>query len=226
MSNKNTSSFASNLKSHLGRVHRYFIEAGLTVIINGELIEPLDPLQLGDEQTEIVIDETLPIIVEQNGNRITENVRARIVLVPDIPSNELEIKKSMKAQGFYVMRNQREVMDASTLGFFTKHGDFNRMRGEIFFPGTLDRLVGIEFTKRQVDFDQSLQDQLNNILVPTCRSIKRREANKKRVETSPAQQQLHHQSAKSIAEKDKLLIKPKARIESEYLRKSPATKNQ
>ena len=41
-------------------------------------------------------------------------------------------------------------MNANSLDFFTKHNDFNRMRGEVFFPGTLDRLVGIEFTKRQV----------------------------------------------------------------------------
>jgi hypothetical protein len=38
--------------------------------------------------------------------------------------------------------------------FFTKHDDFNRMRGEIVFPGTLDRMVGIEFTKRQVNLDE------------------------------------------------------------------------
>jgi hypothetical protein len=118
------------------------------------------------------------------------------------------------------MRNQREIMNAVTLSFFTKHGDFNRMRAELFFPGTLDRMVGIEFTKRQVNLDQSLYDQLASTLVPTCRAIKRQEATKKRFETSPAQEQLHKQSAKAIAEKDKLLIKPKAVIEKRQQRKN------
>jgi hypothetical protein len=96
------------------------------------------------------------------------------------------------------------------------------MRGEIFFPGTLDRWVGIEFTKRQVNLDQSVYDQLANTLIPTCRAIKRREATKKRVETSSAQKELHNRAAKSIAEKDNLLIKPKAKVEKRASPENPS----
>jgi hypothetical protein len=214
LSNKNTSAFASNLKHHLGRVHRYFIGAGhKSITINDEAIGAFDPLQLNDPGTEVVIDELFPIILREDSQEKKESVRARIVLLPEISASEHDVARSMKAQGFYVMRNQREIEQAVTLNFFTKHNDFNRMRGEIFFPGTLDRLAGIEFTKRQVTLEQSLFDQLANTLIPTCRTIKRREATKKRFETSEAQQQLHNQSAKAIAEKDKLLIKPKAVIE-------------
>ncbi len=220
LSNRNTSAFASTLKSHIGRIHRYFIDAGLEFRVNDEVVSAIDPLQLNDPGTEIVIDEVFPISVNDDGQQKKENVRARIVLVPEIPTNELDVGRSMKAQGFYLMRNQREIMNAVTLNFFTKHNDFNRMRGEMFFPGTLDRLVGIEFTKRQVNLEQSLYDQLANTLIPTCRTIKRREATKKRVETSGVQQQLHNQSAKTIAEKDKLLIKPKAVIEKRQPRKN------
>jgi len=220
LSNRNTSAFSSILKHHIGRTHRYFIDAGRQFRINDEVVLAVDPLQLNDSGTEVVVDEMFPINVGEGGQERKENVRARIVLVPEIPANELDVGKSMKAQGFYVMRNQREIINAVTLNFFTKHNDFNRMRGELFFPGTLDRLVGVEFTKRQVNLDQSLYDQLANTLVPTCRTIKRREATKKRVETSEVQQQLHNQSAKAIAEKDKLLIKPKAVIEKRQPRKN------
>ncbi len=221
LSNKNMSSFASNLKHHLGRIHRYFIASGKSdvipsgksIVINDERILPIDPLQLAAGGTEIVMDELFPVSVNGNSDEMRENVRVRIALVPDVPASELDIARSMRAQGFYVMRNQREVMDAVTLNFFSKHNDFNRMRGEIFFPGILDKLVGIEFTKRQVNFHQSLFDQLANTLKPTCTSIKRMEANKKKTETGPVQKELHGQSVKSIAEKDKLLLKPKARPE-------------
>jgi hypothetical protein len=213
LSNKNLSSFTSNLKHHLGRVHRYFIEAGRSFTVNNEKLAAIDPLELGDESTETVIDEVLQIKFSEDEEKRTENVRVRIVLVPEVPANDLDVGKSLKAQGFYVMRNQREVMNAVSLNLFTKHNDFNRMRGEIFFPATLDGLVGIEFTKRQVDLEQSLFDQLAAVLVPTCRTIKRREATKKRTHTGEAQVQLHKQAAKVIAEKDKLLIKPKAVIE-------------
>jgi hypothetical protein len=220
LSNRNTSAFASVLKHHLGRIHRYFIDAGREIRINDEVVSAIDPLQLSDPGTEVVIDEVFPITLREDGQEKRESVRARIALVPETPASELDVGRSMKAQGFYVMRNQREIMNAATLNFFTKHNDFNRMRGELFFPGTLDRLVGIEFTKRQVNLEQTLFDQLANTLVPTCRTIKRREATKKRVETSEVQQQLHNQSAKAIAEKDKLLIKPKAVIEKRQPRKN------
>lgn len=222
LGNKNLSSFAANLRHHLGRIHRYFIEAGRKITINDEVVAAIDPLQLGDKATETVVDEIIPVSITEDGEKRAEGVRARIVLVPEVPTNELEVGKSMKAQGFYVMRNQREVMNAVTLDFFTKHNDFNRMRGEVFFPGTLDRLVGIEFTKRQVNFEQSLYDQLATLLKPTCRTIKRREASKKRAETSDVQQQLHLQSAKAISEKDKLLIKPKAAIEKRASASTPS----
>lgn len=221
LGNSNMSAFASTLRNHLGRIHRYFIDAGCQIMINDQVVAAVDPLQLSDSGTETVVDEVFQIRVSEDGQEKQENVRARIVLVPENPASELEVGRSMKAQGFYVMRNQREIMNAATLNFFTKHNDFNRMRGEVFFPGTLDRLVGVEFTKRQVNLEQSLYDQLANTLVPTCRTIKRREATKKRIETSEVQQQLHNQSAKAIAEKDKLLIKPKAVIEKRQPRKNP-----
>jgi len=213
LSNRTTTSFATNLRSHLGRVHRYFINAGRLISVNGEDTPALDPLQLNDSGTEIVMDDVIPVHFDEDREEKSENVRVRIVLLPEVPATELDVNRSMKAQGFYVMRNQREVLSAVPLNFFTKHNDFNRMRGELFFPGTLDRLVGIEFTKRQVQLEQSIQDQLNTLLIPICRNIKRREATKKRVQTPEAQMKLHAQSMKVIAEKDKLLLKPKAVIE-------------
>jgi hypothetical protein len=99
------------------------------------------------------------------------------------------------------------------------------MRAELFFPATLDGLVGIEFTKRQVELEQSLFDQLAAVLKPTCRTIKRREATKKRIHTGEAQVQLHKQAAKVIAEKDKLLIKPKAVIEKRTSPRTPGSRN-
>lgn len=220
LGNKNLSVFASTLKNHVGRVHRYFIGAGRQIHINDDMVFAIDPLQLNDPATESVVDDVFAVSIDEDGTDKQESIRVRIVLVPENPATELDVAKSMKSQGFYIMRNQREIMNAVTLDFFTKHNDFNRMRGEVFFPGTLDRMVGIEFTKREVKLNQSLYDQLANTLVPTCRSIKRQEASKNRVATSEVQQQIHKQAAKVIAEKDKLLIKPKAVVEKRDSRKN------
>ena len=210
----NTTLLAKTLGAHLSRVHRHFLRAGLKIRVNGELLEPVDPLQ-GD-QGETVFEESIPVKV----GAISESVRVKVVLVPQETASEREIGRSMKHQGFYVMRNQRELMNAVTLDMFTKHNDFNRMRGEIYFPGALDQVVGIEFTKRQVKLDQSLHDQLKEHLMPLCRQIKRREASKNRVQLSDEHRKHHAQSEKLISEKEKLLIRPKAQIEK---RNSPTT---
>ncbi len=214
ITNKTTTSFAQNLRVHLGRVHRYFINAGRKVGVNDEHCTAVDPLQLSDPDTKVVLDDSIAVkLKDDSSDRNIENVRVRVVLIPELPVTDLDVGKSLKSQGFYVLRNQREVMNAVTLDFFTKHNDFNRMRGEIFFPGSLDSIVGIEFTKRQVELAQSLHDQLGAILIPLCRTIKRQEATKKRTQPPSEQQKLHAQSVKVISEKDKLLLKPKATIE-------------
>jgi hypothetical protein len=223
ITNRNTTTFGKILSRHLGRVHRYFIDAGRKLIVNEEAIPSIDPLQLSDPATEVILDDVFSVSIEDDGNKRTENVRARIVLVPESTSSDLDIGRSLKAQGFYLMRNQREIMDAVTLEFFTKHNDFNRMRGELFFPGTLDKWVGIEFTKRQVNLEQSIHDQLATTLVSACRAIKRREVNRKRADISGPQQEMHSRSAKAIAEKDKLLLKPKAKIEKRASPQQPST---
>lgn len=95
LTNKNTSSFASNLRSHLGRVHRYFVDAGKTITVNGEPVPSLDPLQLSDRDTEIVMDEVIPVTFTEDGEKKSENVRVRIVLVPEAPITDLDIGKSL-----------------------------------------------------------------------------------------------------------------------------------
>jgi hypothetical protein len=202
------------LSNHLGRVFRYFLQTGdRTMTVNGTQVPVIDPLQLDNKDTEVLMDDNVPVTVEDAGGQRTESVRVRIALVPATSESDTDINRSMRTQGFYVMRNLREIKDAETLGFFTRHNDFNRVRGEIFLPGTLDPFAGIEFTKRQVNFEQSFQDQLGQIIRPTMKTIKRRGAQARRVDMNPAQQEMHLIAAKAIAAKDKLLLKPKAQIE-------------
>jgi hypothetical protein len=223
LTNKNVTQFANVLRKHLGEVHRYFLLSGKTIVINGEPTVPIDPLQLENSDTEVFSDDAYPIIVEEDGINTTENIRVRIALIPeDAGAGETELAKGLHHQGFYVLRNNRQIFRAQTFGYFTKHNDFNRMRGEIFFSGKLDRLVGIEFTKRQVTFDQSIQDKLGEHLRGQCTTIKRRMAGREVLRSSPEQQQYHEQASKAITEKSRLLITPKALIE----KRSPGNKKE
>lgn len=218
LKNRNLSVFAKLLAAHLGRVHRYFLKSRVEITINDRIVRVIDPLELDNEETKIDFDTEIPIKFKRDGQEVVEIVRARIALITKQEADERDIAAGQKNQGFYVMRNLREIMNASTLGFFTKHNDFNQMRGEIFFPATMDDLVGIEFTKRNIDMDQSVYDQLAAVLKPNCTRIKRMYALMGRVRMSARNKELHDQSIRSIEAKDKLLLKPKARIEKRSAR--------
>jgi hypothetical protein len=218
LSNRNTTQFANVLRKHLGEVHRYFLSAGKSISINGEDLKPLDPLMLDDPETEIFSDELYPIELDEDGEKSTEQIRVRISLIPhDFAQSDNRLAKGLAHQGFYLMRNNRQIQRAVTLEYFTKHNDFNRMRGEIFLSGKLDRYVGIEFTKRAVVFDQAIQDKLGHHLKGQCTTIKRREAGRNVEHGSAEQDKFHEQASKAITEKSRLLMTPKAIIE----RRSP-----
>ena len=175
---------------------------------------------LDDPDTTIYSDELYPIELGDGADKSTEQIRVRIALIPpDFAAGENRLAKALQHQGFYLMRNNRQIQRAATLDYFSKHNDFNRMRGEIFLAGNLDRYVGIEFTKRTVVFDQSIQDKLGQHLRAQCTAIKRLETGRGVEATSAEQDKFHEQASKAITEKSRLLMTPKAVIE----RGSPRT---
>jgi histidine kinase/DNA gyrase B/HSP90-like ATPase len=114
--------FIDRMREHLARVHRYFLQQGIALQVHDgddyrTPLVPLDPLQLDDKGTSVVMDEAIPVQVDG----ATHNIRARVVLLPDEPIHALDVAKSMRSQGFYVLRNQREIASAVTLNYFTRH---------------------------------------------------------------------------------------------------------
>lgn len=222
--NQNTTVFANTLRQHLGRIHRYFIKAGKVIEVNGQPAHAIDPLELDNPATEIFSDDSYPVTIRTDGVERTELVRIRIALISsNDAAGEREIALGLKNQGFYILRNNREIKAASSLGAFTRHNDFNRMRGEIFLTGELDKAVGIDFTKRETVFDQSLSDQLLRVLKPQCSTIKHRESARTRSSENEEVVRFHRQAEKAIDQKARLLITPKKALERPVssLRKRP-----
>jgi hypothetical protein len=118
--------------------------AGKTISVNGERMVAIDPLMLDDPSTTIYSDELYPIELGEGPDKSTEQIRVRIALIPaDFGAGENRLARALQHQGFYLMRNNRQIQRAATLDYFSKHNDFNRMRGETFLSGNLDRYVGI-----------------------------------------------------------------------------------
>ncbi len=99
------------------------------------------------------------------------------------------------------------------LDMFNKHNDFNRFRGEIHFTGTLDKYMGVNFTKRDVALHQSLHDQLSQYLGGQLKTIRSRIKKAQQAETPEDVANVHKSVELEIQRKSKLLMTPKAPME-------------
>ena len=149
------------LLAALGRQFRHFLLAGFKIRINGEAVEPIDPLYLATKATfsgarpfgsplrlEVRIDPT-------NGNPATSTVK---VIFSELPvhewhafSNEEKRRRGIsKGAGISVVRAGREV-DYGWFFLGKRRENYDDWwRCEVLFEPELDEAFGITHTKQQV----------------------------------------------------------------------------
>jgi hypothetical protein len=213
--NRDISNFAGRLAKELGRIDRYYINAGKNLYINAKKIEAIDPLMLETPETEVWSDDMYDIYIPEKN--LSEKIRVRIAILPSY-SKELSDKIGINIpnQGFYVLRNNREIASAVSLDVYTKHNLLNRLRMELFFPASLDEDMGLNYSKQEVHPTQRILDTLKQEVGGQIKSVRKKlDAQKASTES----EQIDHSDAeKVIAQKIKLLITPSAKIEK---RQSP-----
>ena len=210
LQNRNLTLFSRTLAKHMSRIFRYFINAGINFTLNGARLEAIDPLEWENPKTEHFDDSEIEVRIEEDGKKISDVVRIKLAVLQESADGEEAIAQNLKTQGFYVLRNNREILDAVALDFFTKHNDFNRFRGEIHFTGTLDKYMGVNFTKRDIAPHQSLADQLSHHIVGQLRTIRSRVKKAQQAETPADVDGVHKSVQQEIQRKSKLLMTPKA----------------
>jgi hypothetical protein len=235
--------FNNQLRKHLGQTFRYFLSAGKRIYLNSESIPSIDPLLLDGfsyrdvkYETRVYSDEYYDLKILDEGDPIEEKVRIRIVILPEMDRALLKERwpkyvqqPSLQSQGFYVLRNNREIASGEKIiEKYTKHNDFNRFRGEIFFTGRLDSCMGVNFTKRKLDITQSMHDQLETYLKDQLESV-RKAIKRDRVSSAEETQESFRESETVIEQKKNLLIKKKQteeeiKKEVEDLKKKQPTK--
>lgn len=213
---KYTKAFDKELTQHLGQVYRMFIRTGRELYVGEQRVPINDPLWLEDGKNEPYSDETYDLEFGPDGEKQTESVRIRLVMLPDHGSTQVNKKHGYNIQksGFYVLRNNREIAAAQLLGLnsISRHPDFIRFRGEIFISGRLDEAMGIEFTKRDVKPTQSIRDQIDAHIGGEMISI--RKQLKKRAAVTESYDVDYASSERLIDSKSALLIKPLPQPES------------
>jgi hypothetical protein len=211
LSDTNISQFASKLSKDISRIYRKFIDSGIEFYVNDKKLDSFDPLMSDNQETQIYSDEVyeLPIIRDKKNK---ESIRIKVVILPRVnPELEKDLKMNIRTQGFYVLRNNREVAFGLTLDTFVKHNDLNRVRIELSFNASLDNEMGVRFTKDGVSPNQVISDFLKEEVGGQIRSIRNFIRKEQRVSDDLLVD--HSGSETVIAQRAKLLITPEAEIE-------------
>ncbi len=194
----NAANFVTQVRKHLGQVFRLFIAAKSKkngkftsfITVNDEPLYAIDPLMLEEfsqyifpqtkdllsSYAELIDDMKLEVPIDpSNPEAGTDTVRIRIVDLPDdgkALAQQLNISASNS--GIYVMRNEREIAAAQTLGMYQKNFALVRFRAELHIPASLDRRIGINWMKHRIEPDQGLKDMLRDKLLPHIASERKK----------------------------------------------------
>lgn len=194
--------------------YRRFLEPNgeLRVVVNGEPVEPSDPLMRSHAETEMLFDDEVEFSFrDAAGKKRTDKIGVAIAHVPDFGGSEANRKAgiSIESSGFYILRNNREIVPHTTLGLYKRHNELARFRAELSFPGSMDEQLGVTFLKSAVALhpSQALRDKIKEVAFPYRRqSQSRYKKSKKDADI----QVPHDEAAKHIKSKSQLLRTPEA----------------
>lgn len=194
------STFVSKLMIHLSEVFRHYIDADKNIILNGNKLTAIDPLELWRDQTEIMFDEDIKFK--------ESNFSVKFVLLENTGQDEARHRGyNIANQGIYIVRNQRQIARAlSFLEISAKHNDLNRVRVEISYSEDLDDFFGINFTKDELVPKQALLDVLVNNLKQFYSLARKRAKINQAVDKS---QKLDHKEAEDVITRKSKLLKTK-----------------
>jgi len=204
ISNRNATTFANTLRPRVGQVFRKFLKSGTTIRVNGRAVEPIDPLMLSDPKTLLVLD--TEIEVDGKGSAIL-----RVVDLPDFgAAGNKSAGIIPQNSGFYIIRNNREIMEAHTFDFYKKHPDFSHFRAELSFDGSLDAHFHTDVKKMTIHPSQSFLDKLRQ----ATQALITESGRQGRARANVDKGQIDHSTAEAnITRRAPLIPKPKALIE-------------
>lgn len=150
----NPARFAGTLRERLGQVYRHFIQNGVRITVNNRPVNACDPLMRDHELTEVVLDTTLDI----GGGKHAKLVAVEL---PDLgTAGDAEANIYPHNSGFYVVRNNREIMEGQTFKFYRHHHSYSHFRAELSFTGDLDSEFHVDVKKSTIHPNDKLLAKL------------------------------------------------------------------
>lgn len=185
LDNKRISTLTRKLLGALGRQFRHFLWGGVSIKVNGDAIQPIDPLFLNPTAlysgaTQFAEELVYEVAADPDDPSITGIVRVRFSELPvaewsKLSNDEKRARGIAKGAGVSVVRGGREV----DYGWFFLGGKRREnyddwWRCEIRFDPILDEAFGITHTKQQIRPRPHLIEALSADMEATARALNSR----------------------------------------------------
>jgi len=212
--------FVENLRTRIGRQFRVLFQNGLEIVVNGLIVKPEDFLQLDILGTVVYYDDMIDISYTDNkGKMLKDKIRIRIAKLGNSAYN-----LSQSTQGFSIIRNGREITFNQRLDLWTKHPQYNKLRGEIYFTDALDEPMGVNVDKSKIDITEEtllqIKEAIGSIIDKVVKDLRlEMEQRKRKKEEEEGKTPTHEESSKRIVQVEK----PK--IDKENEKKKKGKKN-
>lgn len=186
----NSTVIIKNLKTECSLTYHRMIENNrVSLKVNGENIEPYDPLFLSEaskcnineyngRNPALFFNDELELPINPDTNT-TMKVRAVQLPNPPLFKNEgrqKEINKKykmlLKNIGFYIYRNDRLIARAETLDLLPREQDYISFRASIDLNSDSDEDVNLNVLKTKVLFPDYAYSSLEEVMRPVVRSSK------------------------------------------------------
>ena len=222
-----TTQTANILRKKISRIFWKKIVEGLVIEINGEKVDPYDPLEWNDfvikkiAPTRIQPEEgEVEVPFEQDGVKKKAKLKYRCMAFPytDVPDPNRSTREEIhpinhRNDGIYVYRNGREISMGQDLQMFAKHSTHTTMRIGLYFNAAeLDFAFGTNFNKSNLDperIQQSIRQKLGEeIIGPFAAKVTKAARRNEQEKTADGIQKTHNEAAEKIREKSRALALP------------------
>lgn len=174
--------FISNSKNNTGEV----VPADLTIYVNTDRVIAHDPME--PETSEILYSKQheMKYLDATSGEEKSSSIKIEAYWIRTEQPQQND-------QGFYIIRNGRDIRHNDTLGIWRTHPSHNRLRVELAFSSDLDQLFNVNSQKNSIEITQKIHDLLSKIYsqhlrkhitahissTPDEKSVKRKPVDKK-----------------------------------------------
>jgi len=187
LDNRRHTTIVRKLKPTLGRVFRYYLWNGVRITVNGEVVDPIDPLYLkqpsvtqGGKLFAEPIEYPVRIPSPNGSGQKTANITVTFSELPvhewhHLPNEEKRRLGVSNGAGVSVVRGGREI----DYGWFFMKGKRREnyddwWRAEVQFDPELDEMFGITHTKQQIRPSEQIYEIFGEDIANTARALNTR----------------------------------------------------